>query len=296
MNHIISDLLQNLKALLPPTLTTTDRLLSLSPKFEQQIKEKYEIVEVDWLDKTMVQYKMFSNENFKKSIEKTAMINHMLDYYLTHADKKIYKKVDYLCNEKEGVCICNTNADAFRKVYDRNNYVPEYKYIYMVSDLLAFEGIAYITEDDVRAEPSLMSLFSDLTPDLIVKSAPPRRTTIIDIYIGRDQAAIDKKKSKYKGMAVTFDFIGVTELSMCRDLKSVLSDASTHYLASQFHVFKTEYQYWKSCAKLQRMLVNEVQNVPLKPLPVVGEFVALKDKFLEALVTKAQTLLNDDGI
>ena len=178
---------------------------------------------------------------------------------------------------------------------DNDRMVHDYLH-YMVSDLLAFEGIPYITEDDIRAEPYLMSLFSDLTPDLIVKSAPPRRTTIIDIYIGRDQAATDKKKSKYKGMAVVFDFIGVTELSMCRDLKPIRSDASIHYLVSQFHVFKTEYQYWKSCAKLQRMLVNEVQNIPLKPLPVVGEFVTLKDKFLGALVTKAQTLLNDDGI
>ena len=178
---------------------------------------------------------------------------------------------------------------------DNDRMVHDYLH-FMVSDLLASEGIPFITEDDIQNEPYLTSLFSDLTPDLIVKSAPPRRTTIIDIYIGRDQAATDKKKSKYKSMAISFDFIGVTELSMCRDLKSILSEESILYLASQFHVFKTEYQYWKSCAKLQRMLVNEIQNVPLKPLPVVEEFVTLKHKFQEALVTKALTLLNDDGI
>ena len=205
--------------------------------------------------------------------------------------------------------LANDGAQAFEFVVgtfqlkgyleDNDRMVHDYLH-YMVSDLLASEGIPYITKDDIRAEPYLTSLFADLTPDLIVKSAPPRRTTIVDINIGRDQAAADKKKSKYKGMAISFDFIAVMELSMCRDLKPILSDASIEYLASQFHVFKTEYQYWKSCAKLQRLLVievNEVQNFPtLKQLPVDGEFVTLKDKFLGALVTKAQTLLNDDGI
>ena len=182
---------------------------------------------------------------------------------------------------------------------DNDRMVHDYLH-YMVSDLLASEGIPYITKDDIRAEPYLTSLFSYLIPDLIVKSASSRRTTIVDINIVRDQAAADMKKSKYKGMAISFDFIAVMELSMCRDLKPILSDASIDYLASQFHVFKTEYQYWKSCAKLQRILdneVNEIQSVPtLKRLPVDDEFVTLKDKFLDALVTKAQALLNDDGI
>ena len=97
---------------------------------------------------------------------------------------------------------------------DNDRMVHDYLH-YMVSDLLASEGIPHIIKDDIQAEPYLTSLFSDLTPDLIVKSAPPRRrTTIVDIYIGRDQAAADKKKSKYKGMAISFDFIAVTELSM----------------------------------------------------------------------------------
>jgi hypothetical protein len=45
-------------------------------------------------------------------------VNNMLSYYLNHPDKK----TDYLCNKKEKICICNTNAEDFRKIYDQNNY------------------------------------------------------------------------------------------------------------------------------------------------------------------------------
>ena len=107
-----------------------DKLLSYSgDSFDVQLKEKYKIIEVDWLDTTLVKYQMFSDVYFRKANEKEKMVNKMLDYYLNHKDKRIYKKTDYLCNEKEGVCICNINAGAFRKIYDRNNYKPEDKYI-----------------------------------------------------------------------------------------------------------------------------------------------------------------------
>jgi DNA-directed RNA polymerase beta subunit len=39
------------------------------------------------------------------------------------------KKTDYLCNEKEKVCICNTHAEDFRKIYDGVYYKPDQKYI-----------------------------------------------------------------------------------------------------------------------------------------------------------------------
>ena len=53
----------------------------------------------------------------------------MLEYYFNHKDKPIYKKTDYLCNKKEKVCICNTHAADFRKIYDGINYKPKDKYI-----------------------------------------------------------------------------------------------------------------------------------------------------------------------
>lgn len=53
----------------------------------------------------------------------------MSKYYLNHEDKAIYKKTDYLCNEKEKICICNIHADDFRRIYDGINYKKDDKYI-----------------------------------------------------------------------------------------------------------------------------------------------------------------------
>ena len=53
----------------------------------------------------------------------------MLDYYLSHPDKPIYKKTDYLCNKKEKICICNTNTHDFINIYDRINYKPDDNFV-----------------------------------------------------------------------------------------------------------------------------------------------------------------------
>lgn len=36
---------------------------------------------------------------------------------------------DYICNKKEKICICNIHAEDFRKIYERNNYRKDIKYI-----------------------------------------------------------------------------------------------------------------------------------------------------------------------
>ena len=47
----------------------------------------------------------------------------MVNHFLTHKDKGIYKKkTNYLCNQKEKLCICNTHANDFRKIYDGEKY------------------------------------------------------------------------------------------------------------------------------------------------------------------------------
>jgi len=61
--------------------------------------------------------------------QKKDIVNNMLDYYLNHKDRPIYKKTEYLCNEKEKICICNIHADDFRKIYDGINYESNKKYI-----------------------------------------------------------------------------------------------------------------------------------------------------------------------
>ena len=106
-----------------------DFFTSLSDSKIEQIRTSYKVIDVPYLDPIKVNYTMFADKYFKSNPEKQEIINNMLDFYLSHKDKAIYKKTDYLCNEKEKICICNTHAEDFRKIYDEQNYKPGDKYI-----------------------------------------------------------------------------------------------------------------------------------------------------------------------
>jgi hypothetical protein len=70
--------------------------------------------------------------NISQNLQKKEVVNNMLEYYLNDKDEHnihIYKMTDYLCNDKERVCICNTHADDFRKIYQGVNYNKNKKYI-----------------------------------------------------------------------------------------------------------------------------------------------------------------------
>lgn len=95
----------------------------------QHIRKDYTVIDVDGLDKFQVNLKMNNTEYFERSPEKKEIVNNMLEYYLNDKDKNIYKKTEYLCNEKEQIFICNNHAETFRKIYDGINYRPKQKYI-----------------------------------------------------------------------------------------------------------------------------------------------------------------------
>lgn len=107
----------------------TDCFTSLSDSKIKQIRESYKVIDVPYLDPIKVKSKIFADEYFENNPGKEEVINNMLDFYLSHKDKPIYKKTDYLCNTKEKICICNTHAEDFRKIYDEQNYKPGDKYI-----------------------------------------------------------------------------------------------------------------------------------------------------------------------
>ena len=113
---------------IPKRKNSNDYFTSLDDEKIADLKNNYTIIEVDYLDPILVFSKML-NETFSRKEEKKAIVDKMLKYYLNHADKEIYKKTDYLCNETEKVCICNTHAEDFRRIYDGLNYKPNDKYI-----------------------------------------------------------------------------------------------------------------------------------------------------------------------
>lgn len=90
----------------------------------EDIRKRYKIIDVKWIDKTQINYSMFGDEYF--NLSKKNFVNNMLEHYLTDKDKEIYeKKINYICNKKEKICICNINANNFRKIYDDINYKDE---------------------------------------------------------------------------------------------------------------------------------------------------------------------------
>lgn len=95
----------------------------------KNIRKNYQVIDVDSLDKKLVNAKMLNNEYFLKFPTKKETINKMLEFYLNDRDKEIYKITEYLCNEKEKVCICNTRVEDFRNIYEGENYHKTNKYI-----------------------------------------------------------------------------------------------------------------------------------------------------------------------
>ena len=108
--------------------TFNDFYTGLNEEILVDLKNNYKIIYVDYLDPDLVYSKMYDNNSFLLPRKKN-IINNMLEYYLNHKDRSIYKKTDYLCNEKEKVCICNIHAVDLRKIFDGVNYKPDQKYI-----------------------------------------------------------------------------------------------------------------------------------------------------------------------
>jgi hypothetical protein len=107
-----------------------DTFTSITDTEINHIRQNYKIIDVDWTNWNwkLVNSQICGDDYFKK-FQKKMMINDMFDYYLTHKDIQIYLKTDYLCNEKEKLCICNTNAEYLRKIYDGSNFKKGDKYI-----------------------------------------------------------------------------------------------------------------------------------------------------------------------
>ena len=74
---------------------------------DEEIEEikKYKIIEVDELDKFIINQIMISDNYFNTYPTKSKVINNMLNYCLEHNEKENFKTTDYICNKKIKVCI-----------------------------------------------------------------------------------------------------------------------------------------------------------------------------------------------
>ncbi len=99
---------------------------TIKPNEITNLRNDYKIIDIKWLDLVQINLAMFGDEYFEKHPNKKQIVYDMTEHFSTDPDKSIYKKkTNYLCNQKEKLCICNVNANDFRKIYDGCNYTDE---------------------------------------------------------------------------------------------------------------------------------------------------------------------------
>ncbi len=91
------------------------------------IQKSYKIINVPYIDTQIVTQKMFTGYTEQ---QKQNVLN-IVNFCLNDKNKRLYKKIDYLCSKKNKICICNINADNLRKIYDGHNYVKNQYIVYV---------------------------------------------------------------------------------------------------------------------------------------------------------------------
>jgi hypothetical protein len=95
------------------------------------LRKTYDIVDVKYINPQLINYEIFKSKNSKHK----NTINDMIDLVYNDEDKHIFTKTtDYLCNTDKKICICNLNADNFRKIYEGINYKQNTKYIARIKE------------------------------------------------------------------------------------------------------------------------------------------------------------------
>ncbi|PNG99653.1 hypothetical protein TSOC_014564 [Tetrabaena socialis] len=178
---------------------------------------------------------------------------------------------------------------------DNNAMVHDYL-DYMTQDLLDMNGEVYIIETELRDNETIKALLGGTTPDFIVKKSGSRaKTVILDVYVGDKQES--EVKGKYKALAFFADFYVVTPHNFQKQLASVLPATDIDYLYKNFQIFLAEYYYWRACIKLQKVLVNDMPNIPMRVFPEISvQQQAAKDMYIKDLAVYATKVADCNDI
>jgi hypothetical protein len=177
---------------------------------------------------------------------------------------------------------------------DNNAMVHDYLHFILI-DMLVEAGETFLTEKDIRDNEQIKKFLNNSTPDLIVKTSSTRiKPLIIDIYVGsKDTSSI---KAKYRSLDYMANFHIITPYNFTTELKDVFSDEKLSYLHQHFQLFQTEYQYWRSCMKLKKILLNEVENVKIKEFDLHDVDEVARTSFLYSLTIYACNVSERKGL
>lgn len=168
-------------------------------------------------------------------------------------------------NAKDALDHVKSTLSELGYMEDNHRMIHDYLH-FMIMDLLDKNKEVYITEEQVRTLPCLLSLMNGMTPDFVVRRGNGRpKTMVVDIYVGDRPSS--EVKNKYKTLGFFADVCVVTPHDFPRQLKSLLNAKDIDYLYQHFQVFLVEYHYWRASIKLRKVLMNDVINVPIQQLP-----------------------------
>jgi hypothetical protein len=222
---------------------------------------------------------------------------------------KQFKKIPEFMELVEHIYFKDNTKDTFSFVeqsfrgmgYCEDNDAMVHDYLHhMICDIFENEGIAFITETEIRDSESLLQLFGGYTPDIVVQSDADKgrnKTSILDVYVGCSERRIQEKKTKYKSLGVFSTYDTVTLLTLNKVLVKYVSQQKIDYLFKHYQVFMTEYRYWCSCLKLGKILLNDCANVDIEEFEDATESYTMKNKeFFSSIEAYACNLLNQTGI
>jgi len=81
------------------------------------IQKECKVIYVPSFDYYQINLKMFGDEYLETTMNQKKVVDSMLFYYSRHREIDLFKRTDYICNEKEKICICNKGAEDLRKLY-----------------------------------------------------------------------------------------------------------------------------------------------------------------------------------
>lgn len=191
------------------------------------------------------------------------------------------------------VCATICHIFFFLDFDDNQRMMHDYLH-YLLADLLIEEKIPFIMKHDLADMPDFRALLNNQTPDLIIKSNGTTRPKplFVDVFVGKSDKEMSKKKKKYSSMSVCFDFSGLTIGNYNSELDKILTQKNIDYFHKQVTNFRAEHAIWMS--GLQQ---GERNNLSILTLPESSpEFICAVNDFKSALERKATILANNDSV
>jgi hypothetical protein len=235
-----------------------------------------------------------SDNNKKYSVFRKAF--HIPSEWANDENIKFLVEHEYATKDTQST-LCEIHSRLSNIGYAEDNDAMIHDYLhYMIMDLLDKNGEVYISENDIKTNGIVKKFLLNTTPDLVIKGNKNkhRKRLIVDIYIGDKKD--DNLKSKYKKLALFSDFIIINKHDFSKVLlhNKILPKDDVEYLYANFQIFLTEYYYWRSCIKLQKVIFNDIANIKFQEFDN-HENIDDKTKFILTIEELAQAFVDEDA-